>query len=172
MTTQDCEHNCVLIDSFGRTEKALMRIGFYGSLIVGAYAIYSASLPWGLLYTGLAVPGLFFAALHCFCAHCPYPYQYSDCLFFPPWLVSRLHKSRPQPMSALDKTVSVIVMGWLFLVPQYWLLKNPVLLVPFWALCLPVLARMALHVCRRSRYFHCPLNRVSRDLVKSLVEQN
>ncbi|MBN2030509.1 hypothetical protein JW824_09715 [bacterium] len=163
MDKQNLKNDTHLVDGFSLIEKILMRMGFYGFIFIGAYGIYSATLLWGLLYTGFVLFGLGFVFLYCLCAHCPYPYEYSDCLFLPAGLIKKLYKSRSEQMHILDKVGFLMVMGGLVIIPQYWLLKRDMLLILFWIFCLPTLARLLFYLCKRCRHFNCPLNRVVQE---------
>ena len=138
MPGHDCEQNCQPKDSsigkFPVLDKVLLRIGFYGFLVVGAYAVYSMSLLWGLIYTVFAVLSLALAA-YCLCSHCIHAYQYSDCLLLPSRLVTNMYRFRPEPMSRLDTVGFTLWYVGTVGIPQYWLVQNPVLLAIFWVLC-------------------------------------
>ncbi len=163
MVEQHSKKNAHLIDGFSLVEKILMRIGFYGFIVTGAYGIYSVSLLWGLIYTGFVLLGLGFILLYCLCSHCPYPYEYSDCLFLPFNLIKKLYKFRSEKMSLLDKIGFLIVMGGLVIIPQYWLLMNVTVLIIFWIFCLPTLVRLLFCLCKRCRHFDCPFNRANKE---------
>ncbi len=160
MVAQDSQQYVNLIERFSLLEKILMRIGFYGFIIIGAYGIYSVSITGGLIYTCFAIFGFIFVVLYCLCAHCPYPYKYSTCLFLPSGLVKKLYKFRSERMSISDKIGWIIMMAGLVMIPQYWLLENHVVLTIFWILCLPTLVSISFYYCRRCRHFDCPFNSV------------
>ena len=105
MNEQPCGQGSRFIEGFSLTERVLMRIGFYGFIIVGAYGVFLQSIPWGLAYTGFSIVGLL-AVLYCLCAHCPYPHKLSTCLFLPTGVVKALFSYRPEPMSGLDMGIS------------------------------------------------------------------
>lgn len=151
------QNNVNLAERFSLFEKILMRMGFYGFIIIGAYGIYSESVPWGLLYTVFVIFGLSVLLSYCLCAHCPYPYKYSDCLFMPLALINK-YKFRSRPMSTLDKIGFIVMMVGVVVIPQYWLLKNSTILIIFWIFYLPTFAGFLFYECRRCRHFDCPFN--------------
>ena len=163
MSAQQSGKHLDLIERFSLFEKLLMRVGFYGFIIVGACGIFLESTAWGLIYAGFVVLGLNFVVLYRFCSRCPYPFQYSDCLFIPAGLIKKKCKFRAEPMGTLDMIGSAVIMAGLGVIPQYWLLKNHVLLILFWIFCLPVLAALPLYFCRRCRHFKCPLNSARKE---------
>ena len=160
MCSQNNNGDAPLINRFTRTEKVLIRGGFYVFMVIGAVGIYVKSLVWGMIYTGFAIFGLLGVVLYSLCSHCPYPYVYSDCLFLPHGWIRKWFKYRPTPMSLSDKTGFILITLGLVVIPQYWLASNVTLLILFWMACLPVLILFPFHYCRRCRHFGCPFNGV------------
>ena len=164
MASQDPHHHVHLVERFTLCNKILMRTGFYGFMIIGAYGIYGESILWGLIYVCFCILGLM-VGLSCFlCAHCPYPYKHSDCLFVPFWVFTKHYTFRSAPMSGLDKTVVILSFAGFILIPQYWLAKNYTILILFWTFCLPTIASLPLFWCRRCKNFHCSFNLVNEEL--------
>lgn len=164
MFTQNCNRDVNLIERFSLLEKALMRLGFYGFVVIGAYGIYLESILWGLIYSGFVIIGLQFGFLYFLCTHCPYPYNHSDCLFMPFWVVTKQFKFRSAQVNLLDKIGFIVIMTGLVVIPQYWLIKNYTVLIIFWIFCLPTLLAFPFHLCRRCQHFHCPFNLVGEEL--------
>jgi hypothetical protein len=138
-------------------------LGFYGLTLVGAWGIYSQSITWGLIYTGVAMAGLVGGVLYGLCSHCPYPYDHSDCLFMPYPVIKRLYRFRPEPLTPWDKIGFIAGTLVVVLMPQYWLVKEPLLLALFWILCLPTLATFPLYYCKKCRHILCPFNCVKQN---------
>ena len=44
------------------------------------------------------------------------------------------------------------------LIPQFWLIRRPLLMGLYWALCLPTFVVFPLHLCRLCRSRNCPFN--------------
>jgi len=153
-----------LIEGFSFLQKILMRSGFYGCMMIGAYGIFVESILWGLIYVAFVILGIQFGLAYFLCSHCPYPYWYSDCLFAPFWVFTKQYNFREAPMSTVDKTVFILAMAGFIIIPQYWLLNNYPLLILFWIFCLPTIASLPLFWCRRCKNFHCCLNLVSKQL--------
>ena len=164
MFPQNCNQHVHLVERFTLLHKIIMRLGFYGFMIIGAYGIYVESILWALIYSCFGILGLNFGFSYFLCSHCPYPYKYSDCLFLPFWIFTKQYKFRSAPMSVLDKTVFIFSMVGFILIPQYWLVKNYTILILFWIFCLPTIASLRLFWCRRCKNFHCCFNLVSEEL--------
>ena len=159
LAPETCRRFPGFIDRFSTPEKIIMRISFYGFIVVGAYGIFLQSLLWGLLYSLFAVAGSLLVILSCLCAHCPYPYLHDTCLFIPlPW-IKGLYKHRPQKMSRVDKAGWVVMLAGLIIIPQFFLIANPLVMAVFWIVTLPMVA-IPLHYCRRCRHVSCPFNQV------------
>ena len=150
-----------LTDKFPLVGKIVTGIAFYGVIIIGLYVIFQESIAWGLGYTAFLIFGFVVLFGYGVCAHCPYPYKYSDC-FFPPFgqLVAKMYKFRPEPFNVIDKIGFFIIMGGMVVIPQYWLFKNYAMLVVFWILCVFMVALLQFYGCRRCRNFTCPFNTV------------
>jgi hypothetical protein len=165
MLPQNCDQHVNLVESFTLLQKILMRVGFCGFMIVGAYGIYLESMLWGLIYSGFVIFGIEFGLSYFLCSHCPYPYKHSDCLFVPFWVITKQYKFRPAPMSILDKTAFILAMSGFIVIPQYWLLKDYTILILFWIFCLPTIASLPFFWCKRCKNFHCCFNSVSEELI-------
>ena len=161
MSRHDCHH---LLTGFKSWEKLLMRLAFYGYLLIGFYAIYIESVAWGLGYLLFCGLGMIFLVLYGLCANCPYPYQFSDCLFLPYNVIKRLYKYRGGNMTRLDKIGFMVVFAGTILIPQFWLINHFKLLCLFWILALPICIAFPIYYCRRCRHFNCPLNKVNSAL--------
>jgi len=157
MPTQQPNRNVNLIENFSITEKIIFRTGFCGVLIIALYGIYSESIAWGLIYMIFLFLGTF-VILGCFCAYCPYPYIYSDCLLLPYVLIKKLFKVRSGPISTLEKSVLIVIMVGMIVIPQYWLFKNHTLLIMFWILFILISVPFPFYICRRCQNYNCPQN--------------
>jgi hypothetical protein len=150
-----------LKDGFAWYEKLLARAGLAGMVLVGAIAIYLAS-PWAAVaYLLFGLVGGLLAIYDFLCVYCPYPYQYSDCLFFPAPLLTAIVKRRTGKIYWLRKALLVLIVAGLILVPQYWLWDNRALLAGFWALAAAIALAFPGYYCRRCRHGQCPLNRAA-----------
>ena len=170
MTCSNNNNTSALINHFSLSEKIIMRTAFYGILIIGWYTIYIQHLVWSLFYTLFSLIGLFLLSQQFFCAYCPYPYQYTTCLFFPIQVFKLRHTQRQGRMNSLDKTGAVIIMVGLIMIPQFWLIKHLILFILFWFFCLFILFRTSLYYCKRCRYVKCPLSRISIDQKKAILK--
>lgn len=152
-----------LVEKFSLFEKISIRVAFYGVIIIGALGIYLESILWGLIYTAFIITGTI-VLLYCLCAHCPYPYKFSDCLILPYEVIKKIYRYRSYPMSVLDKIVFILILGGLIIIPQYWLFKNQTLLIIFWIFCIPAFAIFPFYFCNRCQHSSCPFNHPIRKL--------
>lgn len=153
---------CNLIDTFSLKERLIMRTAWFGFTAVGLWGIHRQDPLWALLYLVYVLAGFALVVLPALCAHCPYPSQYSTCLFLPPGLVQRFYPYGGPRMSLLGKVAVFIVMAGMLAFPQFWLVHDRGLLTLFWLLALPTVVAFPLHYCRHCRHKGCPMNRVSK----------
>ena len=139
------------------SEKILYRIGFYGFLVTGSYAIASVDLLWGLVYVGIALLSMALFA-YFLCSHCPHPFHHSDCLTIPSGLITKAYRFRPEPMSNFDTVGCLLSFTALVAIPQYWLFQNLILLAVFWVLCIAWAAAHRWRYCLGGRCLNrtCP----------------
>lgn len=100
-----------------------------------------------------------------FCSYCPYPFKYNTCIFFP---VSVFKNVKPKTGKApfIYKFGHLIAFGGMFLIPQYWIIKNVYLSIGLWTTGLAIAVGILVHVCGRCRYQQCPFNRVPKSTLK------
>lgn len=154
-------HTCSMIDRFSLQERVLMRTAWAVFTALGAWGIYRHAPLWSLLYLIYVLAGFALVVLPGLCAHCPYPSKFSTCLFLPPGLVQRFYPYRGPTMSPFEKIAVSVTMAGMVLIPQIWLVREPVILVIFWLSAIPVIAAFPLYYCRRCRHQGCPMNRVA-----------
>lgn len=150
----------ILIDRFSSKEKFLMRSGWLAFMIVGVFGIYRQNPLWAYLYAAWGILGFSLVVLPFLCAHCPYPYQLSTCLFLPPKLIQRLYAYRGPQVSTAEKIASGAALAGMVVIPQFWLVRDIPLLVLFWIVGVPSMAAFPLHYCSRCRHHGCPMNNV------------
>jgi hypothetical protein len=153
-------------DGFAWHEKLLVRVGVAGLLGVGVIGIYLESLAAAVGYLLFALAGGLFLVYDSLCVYCPYPYEYSDCLFFPHQLVSRVVKRRTGRIHWIRKAVLLLTAAGLVLIPQYWLWRHWGLLASFWILVAAIGLTFGLYYCRRCRHGLCALNRATKPAAR------
>ncbi len=163
MNHTTCKQSIKLHDKFSLIEKALLPTGWYIFVFIGFYAILSESIKWGIAYLLFCNVGFFFGTLSTLCARCPYPYEYSDCLFFPHRFIKKLFRYRPEPMTRFDKIVLSTSLLGMVIFPQYWQVKNITLLILFWVFCIPAWASLFFYLCKRCRNYACPINQAKQE---------
>lgn len=151
---------CSLHKGFSLKERIIMQIGWNGFMLIGIYAIYKQSPLWALAYVAYIIIGFAFIVMPMLCAYCPYPYQYSTCLFMPAGILRKFYPYRGAQTSLAGRTASGIIMVGAVLIPNYWLFRDIPLFFLFWLFALPTLLALPLHYCKQCRHSGCPANRV------------
>jgi len=125
--------------------------------VVGVARVSITGLIFLILVAAVAV-GLIFRF---FCTHCPH-YVRNDsrlhCMFF--WGTPKLFTARSGPLSGLSKAVAWGAPSILFLLPVYWLIAQPALMIIYLLSTGIFLATLQRTECGRCTYRRCPANRV------------
>jgi len=103
------------------------------AVLVGLYGIlqYSVTTAGVYLVGSIAV---FLIFVYAFCAKCPVR---DNCTHILQGMVTRIMPGRPTgPYSACDLLGLGVFFGFVALFPQYWLMRNPMLMLVFWILFL------------------------------------
>jgi len=150
-----------LKDRFAWYEKLVARACIGGIVVAGALAMYQENKAIALAYLAFVAVAGAIVIYDALCVYCPYPFQYSDCLFYPYQLVARFAPMRGGRISWVRKAVAAVAFGGIFAFPQYWLWGNWSLFALFWALTLPLAVLIPLYLCRRCRHGRCPMNRAA-----------
>ena len=134
--------------------------------IAACVAIIEESIAWLIIYI-IACISLVMVIYRFYCIHCPHYHQSGKtlkCMFF--WWMPKFFKAKSGPLSPLEKTVSVITLLVIIMLPIYWLLLQPGLLV-IYLLPIGVLGlTLRRYECKRCVYFQCPSNCVPEKLKK------
>jgi hypothetical protein len=159
----DSRRRCpVLKDRFAWYEKLLVRAALAGFVGVGAVGMYLKSPATAAGYALFAALAGVLVIYDFLCVYCPYPYEYSSCLFFPPQLLTRLAKRRPGRIPLARQRLFLAAAAGLVLIPQYGLWGRWDLTAAFWGFVVPIGIAFPLHYCRRCRHLGCTLNDASR----------
>ncbi len=151
---------CGLHDRFSFKDKIIMQTGWNGFMIIGTYGIYKQNPLWALAYVAYIIIGYALIVMPWVCAHCPYPYKLSSCLFMPPGFLRKIYNYRESQPSAAGKLAAGAIMIGTVIIPNFWLFKDTSLLIVFWLFGLPTLLAFPLHYCKKCRHLECPANRV------------
>jgi len=132
--------------------------------IAACIAIVEKSIVWFIIYI-IACISAVMVIYRFYRIHCPHYHQSGrtlKCMFF--WWMPKFFKADSDPLSPLDKTVSVITLLVIIILPIYWLLLRPGLLV-IYMLSTGVLGlTLRRYECKRCVYFQCPSNCVPEKL--------
>lgn len=164
MSSHNCNERFQFKDKFSLIEIILIRTGFFGMLIIGAYSILDVNPIIGYIYSGLVVTGLVLLIDYSFCPYCPYPSQFSQCLFFPLWMVKQTNNVSGNKPSRLKKRINMVIFLIFAIIPQFWLLKNITLFFIYWIMFVLTIGRVTFCICSRCRYLSCPMNRVKKNM--------
>lgn len=150
---------CELIDRFTMKTRWGMQTAWFGFMAVGALAIFRQNTVWALLYISGCLLALALIVLPSVCAHCPYPSEFYTCLFLPPKFVNRFYPYKGPDISTAGKWTSAVAIAAIVIMPHFWLVQTPLLLLLYWGFCLPAMAAFPIHFCKHCRHFKCPMNR-------------
>lgn len=161
MSDNYCDRDGTKFERFSIWEKLIMSCLVYSTIIVGAWAIFKESIPWGIGYLAFVFISMTFLIGYANCTHCRYIWpEYTDCLFWPWGRIYRiLFKYRPaEKFTPIDYVFFYIFFIGNPLFPQYWLFKDKYLLILFWILWIPTFLGFSLHACRKCEHTVCPFN--------------
>ena len=134
--------------------------------IAACIAIVEKSIVWLIIYIIVCI-SLVMVIYRFYCIHCPHYHQSGKtlkCMFF--WWMPKFFKAGSGRLNPLEKTVSVITLLVIIMLPIYWLLLRPGLLV-IYILSAGVLGlTLRRYECKRCVYFQCPSNCVPEELKK------
>ena len=150
-------------NSFSAKEKILMQISFYIFIIFGIVGTAIESRWAGFIYLTFVIFSFQVLLLRMFCSYCPYPYQYSNCLFIPLRLFNKI-KYKQEKMPFINRLAPLIAFGGLYLIPQYWIIKSLFFFIGFWVFGLIVMLGLITRFCGSCRHVQCPLNRAARSI--------
>jgi hypothetical protein len=159
------ENGCkkeIFKDSFSAVERIFMQISFYILLIFGLVGIAIENWIVGLIYLVFVIFSLQVLLLRMFCCYCPYPYQYSTCLFIPLRIFKKIEQKK-EDMPLINRLAPLIAFGGMYLIPQYWIIKNLFFFIGFWIFGVIVGLGLIFHFCGSCRHVQCPLNRAAKE---------
>ena len=155
------EKEIPLKDGFAWHEKLCMRGGLAVVVGIGALAIYGSAPLLAVRYLLFVALGGLIVMYDSLCVYCPYPFRYSDCLFFPYQLVASVTTLRTTPIPWFRKVFSALAFFGIVAIPQYWLWGQWSLFAAFWILTVVGGIAIPFQFCRRCRNRRCPMNLVA-----------
>lgn len=132
--------------------------------ITACIAIARDSIVWLVFYIITCVL-LVMVIYRFFCTHCTHYLQgtkTTKCMFF--WGVPKFFKEKPGPLSLLEKSVALLTPLVVTLLPLYYLLLQPGLLVIYFLSVIVLCTTLRRYECKRCIYSQCPANCVKEDL--------
>ena len=149
-------------DSFSTVEKLFMCISFYVFVLFGIVGLFVENWIVGVIYLVFVILSLQVVLPRMFCCYCPYPYQYSTCLFLPLRNFEGIDQKK-EGMRLINRLAPVIVFGGMYLIPQYWIVKNLFFFIGFWVFGLIVGLGLPIHFCGSCKHVQCPINRAAKQ---------
>jgi len=132
--------------------------------LIAGIAVARVSIA-GLIFLIVAAAGLVGLIYRFFCIHCPH-YTRDEkrlhCMFF--WGVPKLFNADPDPLSGMEKLIAWGAPVILVLLPLYWLISQPALLMIYLLSVGIFLATVRRTECGRCVYRNCPANCVPDDV--------
>jgi hypothetical protein len=148
-------------DSFSTAEKLFMRISFYIFILFGIVGLFVENWIAGVIYLVFVIFSQQVLLLRMFCRYCPYPYQYSTCLFMPLRNFKGIDQKQ-EKMPSINRHAPAIAFAGMYLIPQYWIVRNLFFFIGFWVFGLIVGLGLTLHFCGSCRHVQCPINRAAK----------
>jgi len=135
--------------------------------ITACAAILEHSASWFIIYIIAGFGGVI-TIYKFYCTHCPHYTRNTGttkCMFF--WGAPKFFKLNPGPLSLLEKAVVFLTVAVIVMLPVYWLIQQPALMVVY-ILSLAVFAiTVRRNECGRCIYFNCPANAVPENIRKN-----
>jgi hypothetical protein len=150
-------------DSFSAVEKVFMQICIYVFIMFGIVGIAFENWKIGLIYLVFVIFSLLVLLLRMFCCYCPYPYQHSTCLFIPRRIFNKIDQKKGD-MPLINRLAPLIAFGGMYLIPQYWIIKNLFFFIGFWIFGSIVGLGLIIYFCVSCRHVRCPLNRAAKGI--------
>lgn len=152
---------CTLADAFETWEKIYAQLSFIAIGTIGTVGVALVDWRWAVAYVLFYLYGILGVVMrHLVCPRCPHLHVFHDCLQAPPGLTRRLIRERKTtPLSTLEKLLFYAYFILLPVLPVYWLLANPSLLVAFFVAVAMWYLGQFFRFCKRCRVEQCPFNR-------------
>jgi hypothetical protein len=127
------------------------------AMVIGFIAIFQQSLVLAVCYAILVLIGYSVVAA-VYCSKCPCR---GSCNHLFVGMISKLlSKPNESPYTKSDMVFgAVLPITVIMILPQFWLVKSPVLLLSFWVLLLTGAAEIILFVCKGCRNRKCSMCR-------------
>ena len=150
---------------FQFSESVYWMLFFLIPVLIACSAIIAQSVFWMIIYLFVFIFLFTVVIYRFFCTHCPHynkPEKTCNCMFY--WGFPKYFKGRPEPLSGVDKLMTMLGFAIAVLFPVYWLLNQKVLLLAYLLSCIVVGMTLRRFECHRCIYFECPANTVDASL--------
>ena len=131
-------------------------------IVTALIALYRHSLIWVPVYIALLIV-LVTVIVKFYCSHCPHYVRGNRvvrCMLF--WGVLKFVQERPGPLRIHEKVIALTAAVIIVLLPLYWLIRSPGLLVIYVLSFSVMVLTMRRYECGRCIYVDCPSNRVAK----------
>ena len=145
---------------FTLLEQIWMQVSINGIWILGTIAMWQESPLEAIAYILFVWIGIFFFIMHLWiCPNCPHIKEYHACVQLPPVLTKWLIKKESSGILMIyEKIGFYIILYGVFLIPLYWVVKQPLFFVPYFIFGLMHYPAYFLRFCKRCYNISCPQN--------------
>jgi len=140
-------------------------------IITACVAIIRNSV-WGFILYVIVGLGLVMVIYRFYCTHCPHYIQgkgATRCMFF--WGIPKIFEAKPGPLSMFERIVSLTAPVIMILLPLYWLVLEPALLVVYVLSMTVFIMTVRRNECGRCIYYDCPVNCVPESARERSMEE-
>ena len=132
--------------SFG--EKLYAQVTFNAGVMVAAYGLFLESTMLGIAYLLFTFVGIFLLVRYTICPRCPHLHKGNDCVQMHASIVKMMvSPKRTGPLTMYEKSLFIVVLYGIFIMPIYWIASNTVILILFLALFGGHLLGLHMHFC-------------------------
>ena len=152
---------------FSLLEQIWMQLSFNSIWILGFVAIWRANPFIALAYFVFVCVGIFFFMMHTWlCPNCPHIKTHNSCVqlhpVFTKWLIKN---SESRKMKLYEKIGFFVVLYGIFLIPVYWVIRQPVILIViYFIFVLMHYPAYFIWFCRKCLNVSCPQNMNKSDM--------
>ncbi len=148
------------ICTFTFGEKVYAQFTFNAGVIVGVYGLFLNNTSLGIAYLLYSYIGILLLIRYTVCPRCPHLHMANDCVQMPASIMKRIISSqRTGELNRYEKILFVMVLYGILVLPIYWLVAKPVLLVLFLGFFGSHLLGLHLHFCPNCQNKSCIQNR-------------
>ncbi len=146
---------------FTLLEQLWMQVTFQGIWVIGVISIFPKKPFFAVVYFLLVAFGILYLIQHSWiCPRCPHIKDHSACVQLHPFLTGKLiRKNVTGNLKLYEKLGFFLVLyGVLFVIPLYWVVGAPYMIIPYAAFGAMHYSAYFLHFCKKCLNTYCPQN--------------